>query len=372
MSFGPRGAVKDFLSELGALCSGENIRAWAVGGCVRDWRLGRDTKDLDIAVEGDAAIPAKHLAEMPGAQMVSHGRFGTASVRCGALRVDFARARTETYAKPAALPKVSFSTIKDDLRRRDFAANAMAFCITPDAFGELLDPFGGLADTEAGVLRVLHDGSFTDDPTRMFRACRFAGRFGWKLEDNTERLLCAAVDERKPELLSRERLRNELLCQLGETNPEPGFLLLEKYGIAKFLHPALRWHSAAAKLDAAAERLGALACAMGAEGPVFLKSLHMERALCARLLSVCALYAAKKSPREQLPDEHKNILRALAADLPPQALEPLMISARDAAELGLRGKDVSALLDEAAGAQWRGEFKDRADCMGWLKSRRAK
>ena len=371
MICGPQGAVKELLAGLGEFAAGKNIRAWAVGGCVRDWQLRRDTSDIDIAVEGEAAVLAAHLASALGAIITVHGRFGTASAQCGGLRVDFARARKETYSRHAALPVVSPAPIAEDLLRRDFSVNAIAYSIMPDNFGAYLDRFNGLADIKSGVVRVLHSTSFQDDPTRLFRACRFAGRFGWRIEDETARLFTAAVKGNYPALLSRERLRNELLCQLGEQNPAPGFALMEQLRLAAFLHPQLHWHAAAEKVSSAQERLGVLACALENKGPEFLKSLHMERALCAQLLAACAACAAKASSRTPLPEMQKNILKALLPGHPAVAFEPLLLAAADLSFAGAQGKDISRILDNAAKAQWRGEFTDKTTAKNWLKNQPA-
>lgn len=182
----------DLGERIGALPGIERLRAAAgdrahlVGGAVRDLLLGRERTDVDVVVEGDAIALVREL----GAPAVVYERFGTATVDLDGLAVDLATARSETYPRPGALPEVRAGTLADDLARRDFTVNAMAAPLSGE--GALTDPHGGLADLEAGLLRVLHDGSFTDDPTRALRAARYAARLDLQLERHTAELLRAA------------------------------------------------------------------------------------------------------------------------------------------------------------------------------------
>jgi tRNA nucleotidyltransferase (CCA-adding enzyme) len=170
------------LSRLRKAASG--VPAYLVGGAVRDLLLGRDRADLDVVVEGDLAP----LASALGGELRRHERFATATVREGKQTVDLATARAETYAQPGALPDVRPATLSEDLARRDFTINAMAVPLL-EGEPELVDPHGGLEDLQAGVLRVLHPGSFGDDPTRALRAARYAARLGLELEPETATLL---------------------------------------------------------------------------------------------------------------------------------------------------------------------------------------
>ena len=171
-----------------------------VGGAVRDLLLGRERSDVDVVVEGDAADVAARL----GGEVLEHKRFATAMAGLGEIEVDLATARTESYAHPGALPEVRPATLAEDLARRDFTINAMAIPLQGEP--ELLDPHSGHDDLAAGVVRVLHPGSFRDDPTRALRAARYAARFGFRVEAETERLL------RDADLatVSRERVEAEL------------------------------------------------------------------------------------------------------------------------------------------------------------------
>jgi tRNA nucleotidyltransferase (CCA-adding enzyme) len=155
---------------------------YLVGGAVRDLLLGQPRTDIDVAVEGDV----RPIADALGGEVVEHERFATATVAVDGLLVDLAMARAETYERPGALPAVTPATITDDLARRDFTINAMAVPLTEPS---LIDPHGGVDDLRAGVLRVLHERSFVDDPTRALRAARYAARFDLELEPRTAELL---------------------------------------------------------------------------------------------------------------------------------------------------------------------------------------
>ncbi len=192
---------------------------YLVGGLVRDLLLKRDSLDIDIVVEGDAPRVAEAMRERWDGTLNVHPQFGTATVtpaNPSLPKVDFVTARRETYQHPGTLPIVKQGTIVDDLRRRDFTINALAMRLDADAFGTIVDETGGLADLEAGTIRVLHKQSFMEDPTRIFRACRYAGRYGFHIADDDAVLIRDAL----PVLsgLSGERIRNELGRVLLEEN----------------------------------------------------------------------------------------------------------------------------------------------------------
>ncbi len=214
---------------LGALEGVDELRAklgeqqaWLVGGAVRDLLKGGSRADLDVVLEGDAAA----VAALLGAESKAHERFGTASVDVAGVRVDFAAARRETYAHPGALPDVEPASLADDLARRDFTVNAMALPLSDEA--ELIDPHGGRADLEAGVLRVLHPGSFNDDPTRALRAARYAARLGLDLEPETAKLLQAA----NLSTVSEDRVNAEMSRLLAEERTPEALELLARWGLA--------------------------------------------------------------------------------------------------------------------------------------------
>ena len=211
------------LQEVGRLAVRQGIAAYAVGGCVRDWLLERPVDEVDIMVEGDSVSLAKRFAATHHGEVTAHPQFRTATVeyRNGkkSQRVDFAACRKEAYSEPAAYPKVSPGSLKDDLFRRDFTVNAMAMHVTPKTFGRLVDLFGGADDVQARLIRVLHAQSFRDDPSRILRAIRFAERLQFTIEPQTAAWMRAALQENVLSRLNRGRLRKELLAMLEE--PEP-------------------------------------------------------------------------------------------------------------------------------------------------------
>ncbi|MBN1644188.1 MAG: CCA tRNA nucleotidyltransferase [Dehalococcoidales bacterium] len=206
---------------------------YLVGGIVRDLLLGQGNLDLDLVVEGEAIAIAKQFAEKTGGKLTPHPMFNTARITLGERHIDVAMARTETYAKPGALPTVKPGTIKTDLFRRDFTVNAMAVYLTPDRYGELIDLYGGRDDLKNKLIRVLHDKSFSDDATRILRAIRYEQRLGFKIEPETLKLLKRDLPMLKR--VGEYRLKRELGLVLKEKNPEKALSRTEKLGVLKEL-----------------------------------------------------------------------------------------------------------------------------------------
>ena len=237
-----------FLRIAGEEADAQGLRLYLVGGAVRDLLLGRPNLDFDLVLEGDAPRLALQLARRErlggengkgGERVTVHRQFGTAKFRRGSLNIDLVTARSETYAKPGALPTVQPGTIWDDLLRRDFSINAMAIDLSPASFGQLLDPHGGRSDLVYDrKVRVLHERSFIDDATRILRALRYEQRLGLELERNTERLL----REHKSMLhtISGDRIRHELELILKEDRPEQILERAQALGVLQELHPSLR------------------------------------------------------------------------------------------------------------------------------------
>ena len=229
---------------------------YLVGGAVRDVLLGAESFDVDIVVEGDGIAFAHALAELLGARFTPHAKFGTAIVHHGrGARVDVVTARSERYHAPAVLPTVERATIDEDLRRRDFTINAMAVSLRSRDFGHLVDPFHGREDLERGVIRVLHDASLVDDPTRIFRAVRYEARFGFRLDAHTERLARASVEDRHLDDLTPARLTAELEALFDEPDAPPGIARLGELGVDRALHEGLRTDDECAEIFARALRL---------------------------------------------------------------------------------------------------------------------
>jgi tRNA nucleotidyltransferase (CCA-adding enzyme) len=217
-------ALQHMHPELDAVRERTADPVYLVGGAVRDLLLGRGRADIDLVVEGDATA----LAERLGAEVVSHERFATAKVRLDGHELDIASARSESYPQPGALPVVEpAATLEEDLARRDFTINAMAISLNGPE--RLIDPFEGQADLAAGRLRVLHPRSFLDDPTRAIRAARYAARFGFELEPETEALLRAA----DLTTVSADRRDAELMRLAGERRAPRGLGLLGEWGLVE-------------------------------------------------------------------------------------------------------------------------------------------
>ncbi len=230
------------LQTVGEVAAELGMRAFLVGGAVRDVLLRRPPEDVDVVVEGNGLEVARLLAEREEARLHVHEPFLTAVATFpSGERVDLATARTEFYPHPAALPEVERSALRQDLYRRDFTINAMAIALNPESFGQLVDFFGGQRDLEAGLIRVLHSLSFIEDPTRVVRAVRFATRLGFSLAPDTEHLVRVAIGEGVLARLSGERLRDEVFLLLGEEHPVEGLLELDRLGVSRALFPELTW-----------------------------------------------------------------------------------------------------------------------------------
>ena len=213
---------------------------YLVGGTVRDILLSEPSFDVDIAVEGDAIELARALARELDGRLQAHVKFGTAVVVYDHdQRVDVVTARTEFYDAPAALPAIEHATIREDLFRRDFTINAMAVSLKGEDFGRLVDPFGGRRDLDAGTVRVLHNLSFIDDPTRIFRAIRYENRYGFRMDEHTARLARGCVEMGLVGDLSSARLRDELVALLEEGDVRHSILRLRELGAERAIHPHL-------------------------------------------------------------------------------------------------------------------------------------
>ena len=202
--------------NLAAWVSGKtSMPAYLVGGFLRDLILGVENFDLDIAVEGSGIIFAKMLARKIKAELRTHERFGTATlVIDGFLKIDIATTRSEKYPSCGLLPIVRSGSLRDDLLRRDFTVNAMAACISRSDSQELIDPFGGKKDLLKGKIRILHDLSFQDDPTRILRAIRFEQRFNFTIEPKTLFFLKQAIEKGSLDKVSPQRIGDELILML--------------------------------------------------------------------------------------------------------------------------------------------------------------
>ena len=229
------------------------IILYLVGGGVRDLLLGESVADYDVVAEGDALSIASAVAQQLGARVVAHPRFGTAVVRGEGFRLDLAGARTEEYQRPGALPSVRPAALDRDLARRDFTINAMALQLNGAEAGRLIDPHGGERDLARRFVRILHDGSFQDDATRVYRALRYAARLRFEIEPHTESLLRRDVSY--VDAISGVRVRREIELIALESSAEAAVRDADSIGALAAAHPALRMGPAGGAAAAAVGRL---------------------------------------------------------------------------------------------------------------------
>jgi tRNA nucleotidyltransferase (CCA-adding enzyme) len=309
--------------------------AYLVGGAVRDLLRDTDPHDVDIAVEGDARAAARAVADRLGGEFKEYERFGTATVATADENYNFASTRQEVYDAPGELPRVAPASLDEDLKRRDFTVNAMAIALTGDDLGHLYDPYGGAADLEAGVIRVLHERSFLDDPTRLLRALRYAARLDFALDPETERLAREAVAAEALSTVSGDRIRTDLMALLREHELRRGIERLRELEIHSALHPdldpdpelvasaalgAIAINAAAAvQADPAVAALAALVESAAEKLDIWLADLSLpaeQRDAASRAARVGPRLAMALREREHTPSE----LRELLAKEPLEAL----------------------------------------------------
>lgn len=227
------------------------LRLYVVGGFVRDTLLNRATEDVDLVVEGEVGEIAREIARRFDGKAIMHDKYMTASIRFpDGGKLDLASARRETYCRPAALPDVAQSSLKSDLYRRDFTINSLAIRLdgydsaesgTQTLHGAVIDFFGGQQDLESGLIRVLHNHSFFDDPSRILRAIRFEQRLGFTIEPNTRQLMKAALEADALTLTRPERLKEELRLALSESDPIKVMDRFESLKVLDLIHPELKF-----------------------------------------------------------------------------------------------------------------------------------
>ncbi|RPI10777.1 MAG: CBS domain-containing protein [Zetaproteobacteria bacterium] len=230
--------LQSLLRAAGTVADDAGTRVYAVGGFVRDLLLRHENLDVDLVVEGDGIAFAERLGARLSAKVTSHRKFGTAAIaQPDGVKVDVATARAEYYESPAALPTVEHGSIKMDLYRRDFTVNALAVCLCGERYGELLDFFGGQRDLRDKTLRIIHNLSFVEDPTRILRAVRFEVRFGMRLSRHAEQLSVNAVRLGLLDKVAGPRVFSELQSILREARPWAILQRLDELGALSGIHP---------------------------------------------------------------------------------------------------------------------------------------
>lgn len=235
--------ILSLLHHIGQVADELGYAAYVVGGFVRDLFLYRHNEDIDIVIEGNGIDFAKEFARRLNARFNAHAKFGTAVIIFpDGFKIDVASARMEYYQFPAALPTVEMSSIKLDLFRRDFTINTLAIFLNPKKFGKLIDFFGGQRDIKEKSIRVLHNLSFVEDPTRVFRAIRFEQRFDFKIGRLTSGLIENAVRMDFFKQLSGKRIFSELCLILKEDNPTLALIRMHEYDLIKMIDPSIKYN----------------------------------------------------------------------------------------------------------------------------------
>ncbi|MCX5666256.1 MAG: hypothetical protein NT036_04340 [Candidatus Omnitrophica bacterium] len=231
------------LKKVGDISKRMDYKAYLIGGTVRDLFLCKENLDIDIVIEGDAIHFGEKLAHDIHGIIISHKRFGTCTVTTPEyIKIDFATARRETYAKPAALPTVEFSSFRDDLARRDFTVNAMAISLNDGDFGHLIDFFDVVGDIERKQIKALHNKSFVDDPTRILRGIRLEKRLGFTIEPHTASLMRKSIEKERYKRVEEPRLRDEIMLILKEKEPFHIIERMDEFRALKIIHPYLKLH----------------------------------------------------------------------------------------------------------------------------------
>jgi tRNA nucleotidyltransferase (CCA-adding enzyme) len=349
--------------ELGDVAAAAPDPVYLVGGAVRDLLLGRGRADIDLVVEGDPVALAAALGAEP---LAAHARFGTLKVDIEGHEVDIAAARRETYARPGALPTVEAGApIRTDLARRDFTVNAMAVPLAEPR--ELIDPYDGQVDLRAGLLRVIHPSSFVDDPTRAIRAARYAARFGFGIEEETEALLRAT----DLGTVTPERRGSELRRLAREATAVKGLELLANWGLVQARAGSLSAVAPDAERSGLAHAVDRLMSA-----PPWSAEADRAEAILAAVLGPEAgeeLLARSRPERPsdglRLAQGHDPIELVLARAAGAEWLDDwlrrrdvsLEITGADLTAAGVTGPAVGAALEAALSAKLDGEAKTRAD-----------
>lgn len=352
--------VKELIAAASDISERQNINAYLVGGFVRDLLLEVKNLDLDIVVEGDGIQFAQALGTRFRAKIISHRRFGTATViLTNGHKIDVATARKETYPHPGSLPVVSAGSLRNDLFRRDFTVNAMAVSIGKDKFGQLIDYFGGKKDLESKKIRVLHDLSFIDDPTRILRGIRFEKRYNFKFEAATFRILKKAIKQRMLDRVQPHRLRDELLLILKEEDPLRNIRRVAGVCGLEFVSPLL---SASGRMFELMRRAGREADDFREKFPhrrrlqahvMYLMCLLDELSL-AQAKKLCARFAFRSGETKQIIDYKRVRSRAGAAlsktSISPERifrlLEPLSYEAIIMLKAGYRSRVLQRHIED--------------------------
>lgn len=351
------------LKELGKVAQEHNLKIWAVGGFARDFVLHKKTKDIDICVEKDTAPLIKYCQKTKGAKVQYFSNFGTARVIFkDGFKLDFVCCRKEIYPKPAALPVVSKATIKEDLFRRDFTCNALALSLLPSEFFKIYDLYGALKDIKNKKVAVLHQKSFEDDPTRLYRALRFAARLKFTLSKETENLFRNAVKKDYISLLSAARKSNEIIKFLEEKYPSEIFNLIKRYKAQSLICGNFIAPKNIDKFKILDERLALLILSQKAP-QVFLNTLQISKEKLFLTSILLKFFLKKEAPQKAFSKQEIKLIKALNPQIKKCAYTKCFIEGKEAQKMGAKGAEISKILTAVAKAQYAGKITNKKQAL---------
>ena len=350
---------KKLLKEFGQIAQENGLKIWAVGGFARDFVLHKKTKDIDICVEKDTAPLIEYCQNNKGAKVQYFSNFGTARVIFkDGFKLDFVRCRKEIYPKPAALPVVSKATIKEDLFRRDFTCNALALSLLPTEFFKIYDLYGSSKDIKNKKVSVLHSKSFEDDPTRLYRALRFAARLKFTLSKETENLFKTAVKKEYISLLSAARKSNEIIKFLEEKQPSKIFNLIKKYKAQSLICKDFIAHKNIDKFKKLDERLALLILSQKAP-QAFLNTFQINKEKLLLTNSLLKFFLKKEAPQKALSKQEIKLIKTLNPKIKKCAYTKCFIDGKELQKMGAKGKQISEILLKISKAQAAGKVSNR-------------
>lgn len=353
------------LKELGQIAQKHGLKIWAVGGFARDFVLHKKTKDIDICVEETTSPLINYCQKNKGASVQKFNNFGTARVTFkDGFKLDFVCCRKEIYQRPAALPVVSKATIKEDLFRRDFTCNALALSLLPAEFFKVYDLYNSLKDIKSKKVAILHAKSFEDDPTRLYRALRFAARLNFKLSKETENLFKTALAKNYISLLTPARKTNEIIKFLEETKPSKVFSLIKKYKAQNLICPNFKAPKNIDKFKTLEERLALLVLSQKVP-ELFLNTLQMPKNNLALTHNLIKFYTSKQAPLKALTKQEISLIKTLTPKINKLAYIPCFIDGKTLQKMGVKGAKISEILNKIAKAQFAGKIKTKNAALKW-------
>ncbi|MBO7605687.1 MAG: CCA tRNA nucleotidyltransferase, partial [Elusimicrobiaceae bacterium] len=325
------------LKELGQVAQKHSLKIWAVGGFARDFVLHKKTKDIDICVENNTAPLINYCQKTKGASVQKFNNFGTARVIFkDGFKLDFVCCRKEIYPRLASLPVVSKATIKEDLFRRDFTCNALALSLLPTEFYKIYDLYNSLKDIKNKKVAVLHIKSFADDPTRLYRALRFAARLNFKLSKETEKLFKTALVKNYIGLLTPARKTNEIIKFIEEKQPSKIFALIKKYKAGNLICPNFKIPKNIDKFKTLEERLAFLILTQKTP-EAFLNTLQMPKNNLVLTHKLLKFYKAAQAPLQPLTKQEIGFIKTLTPKINKLAYRPCFIDGKILQNIGAKG-----------------------------------